>query len=90
MAVCPVSIPPQVLGNFLRIISYTPVIPFPLDVPQGQKRQENPGYKRALNYSESTLMGNHTSVDSKPLTESLNPLNATLTKNQGEGAVIVN
>ena|SRR5467141_3627089 len=30
------------------------------------------------------------SVDSKPLTEKLSPLDATLTKNQGVGPVIVN
>src|SRR5260370_13681387 len=30
------------------------------------------------------------SVDSKPLTEKLSPLDATLTKNRGWGAVIVN
>jgi hypothetical protein len=34
---------------------------------------------------ESTLARNLISVDSKRLTEKLNPLEATLTKNQGEG-----
>src|SRR5437660_10033934 len=43
-----------------------------------------------VNYLESTLTEVPASVDSKALTEILNPLDATLMKNQGVGAVIVN
>jgi len=44
-----------------------------------------------LTYLESTLTSQPASVDSKPLTETLNPLDATLTQNPGGGGpVIVN
>src|SRR5260370_7041438 len=39
---------------------------------------------------ESTLVEMPVTVDSKPLTCTVSPLDATLTKNPGEGAVIVN
>jgi len=38
----------------------------------------------------ATLMNHLVSVDNKELTENLNPLDATLTKNWGVGAVTVN
>ena len=43
-----------------------------------------------LSILESTLTETPTSVDSKRFTNILNSLESTLTKNRGEGAVIVN
>ena len=39
--------------------------------------------KAELSHLESTLIGMSASVDSKPLTQTLSPLDATLTKNIG-------
>src|SRR6266478_5652807 len=39
---------------------------------------------------KSTLVDSRASVENKELTETLTPLESTLTKNRGEGAVIVN
>jgi hypothetical protein len=62
-----------------------------LDAPLPQKRPETPGYKGTLIHLESTHPRPLTSVDSKPLTRILTPLDATLTKTTGEGkGVIVN
>ncbi len=44
----------------------------------------------SVSLSKSTLVGSLASVENKGLTESLNPLDATLTKNRGGGVVIVN
>ena len=43
-----------------------------------------------LSILESTLTRRRASVDSKRFTNNLNSLESTLTKNRGEGAVIVN
>jgi len=43
-----------------------------------------------LTHLESTLIQMRASVDSKPLTETLSPLDATLTKNMGGGSVMAN
>ena len=43
-----------------------------------------------LTHLESTLIEMRASVDSKPLTYTLSPLDATLTKNIGGGSVMVN
>ena len=46
--------------------------------------------RRSVTLLESTLVEVPASVDSKPLTCTVSPLDATLTKKLGEGAVIVN
>jgi hypothetical protein len=50
----------------------------------------HPQIRLALTHLNATLTNHPTSVDSKPLTTNLNPLESTLTKNMGGGGVMVN
>src|SRR5579863_4772705 len=51
----------------------SPITPFPSHAP--------------INPLDATLTGLPVSIDSKQLTQSLNPLNATFTENRGEGSI---